>query len=275
MYSLNCRGRLLVLDQPQVMGVLNITPDSFYEGSRISSGDELIKQAGDMLHAGAAILDFGGLSSRPGAHEISVEEEMNRVVPAIHLVSEKFPHAFISIDSYRHEVAKAAVKAGAVIINDIGAGESDELVKLAAQEKLPYICMHMRGRPENMDQLTEYDDVVIEVLDYFIKRKKECIQSGIKDLIIDPGFGFAKTIKQNFLLLKQLKLLKILDLPILVGLSRKATIYKTLGIRPQEALNGTTVMHTLALEQGATILRSHDVREAVETIRLWRSYTEA
>jgi len=275
MYSLNCKGRLLNLEHPVVMGVLNITPDSFFEGSRIQSGSDLIRQAGFMLDSGAAILDLGGLSSRPGSVEISIKEEIERVVPAIQLISERFPEAFISIDSYRFEVAEAAVRAGAVIINDIGAGESDELVKLAASEKIPYVCMHMRGKPDNMQQLTGYDDLLTEVLDYFIRRKMECVQMGIKDLIIDPGFGFAKTITQNFLLLKHLKLLKILDLPVLVGLSRKATIYKTLGIQPEHALNGTTALHTLAIEQGASILRSHDVKEAAEVIRLWGSYASA
>jgi dihydropteroate synthase len=274
MYSLNCKGRLLVLDQPVVMGVLNVTPDSFYKGSRIQSAEELIRQAGKMLDSGAAILDLGGLSSRPGANEISVDEEIERVLPAIRLVLERFPEAFISIDTYRYEVARAALGAGAVMINDIGAGESDELVKLAASVGVPYICMHMRGKPGNMQEFTDYEDVILEVLDYFIKRKGECIRMGIKDLIIDPGFGFAKTIKQNFLLLKHLKLLGILDLPVLVGLSRKATVYKTLGIQPDDALNGSTVLHTLAIANGATILRVHDVKEAVETIRLWKSYAD-
>ena len=275
MYSLNCKGRLLNLECPVVMGVLNITPDSFYKNSRIQSADDLIRQAGNMLDSGAVILDLGGLSSRPGAVEISISEEIDRVVPAIQMISEKFPQSFISIDSYRYEVAKAALGAGAVMINDIGAGESDELVKLAVSEDVPYVCMHMRGKPENMESLTGYDDVITEVLDYFIRRRKECIRAGIKDMIIDPGFGFAKTIRQNFILLKHLKLLSILDLPVLVGLSRKATIYKTLGIQPEDALNGSSVLHTIAIGQGATLLRVHDVREAVEAIRLWKSYAEA
>jgi dihydropteroate synthase len=275
MYSLNCKGRLLVLDPPVIMGVLNLTPDSFYEGSRVNSADALIRQAGEMLDAGASILDLGGLSTRPGAGEISIEEEIQRVAPAIKLVTEKFPKAFISIDSYRSEVAKAAMGSGAVIINDIGAGESNEMIKLAATEKLPYICMHMRGNPGNMMELTSYDDLLTEVLDFFIRKKKDCVQMGVKDLIIDPGFGFAKTIQQNFLLLKNLKLLKILDLPILVGLSRKSTVYKTLGIGPDDSLNGTTVLNVLATENGATILRVHDVKEAEQVSRLWRSYADA
>jgi dihydropteroate synthase len=275
MYSLNCKGRLLSLEDPVVMGILNITPDSFYPGSRIHSREELFRHAEDMLTAGAAILDLGGLSTRPGAEEISIAEELERVVPAIRLISERFPQAYISVDCYRYEVAKAALDAGAVIINDIGAGEPDKLVTLAASENVPYICMHMRGNPGNMQQLTDYDDLITELLDYFIRRKRDCIRMGLKDLIIDPGFGFAKTIPQNFLLLKHMKLLNILELPVMVGLSRKATIYKTLGIQAEDALNGTTVMHTLALEQGARILRVHDVKEAVETIRLWKSYASA
>jgi dihydropteroate synthase len=275
MYSLNCKGRLLNLENPVVMGVLNMTPDSFFAGSRIHSGEELVLQAEKMLLAGAAILDLGGLSSRPGAKEISIPEELDRVVPAVSLISARFPEAFISVDSYRYEVAKAALDAGAVIINDIGAGESDSLVKLAAKEGAPYISMHMRGNPGNMQQLTNYDDLMRELLDFFIRRKIDCTRMGIKDLVIDPGFGFAKTISQNFHILKNMHLLKMLDLPILVGLSRKSTVYKTLGIQPEESLNGTTVLHTLALSQGAQILRVHDVKEAGETIRLWKSYASA
>jgi dihydropteroate synthase len=275
MYSLNCKGRLLSWQDPIVMGVLNITPDSFYPGSRIRSEEMLISQAGKMLAEGAVILDLGGLSSRPGASEISVDAEMERVVPAIRLLSTRFPEAFISVDSYRYKVAEAALEMGASIMNDIGAGENEGMAELAAAYKVPYICMHMRGNPRIMQLLTDYADITTEVLDYFINRKAECIRLGLTDLIIDPGFGFAKTIGQNFLLLKQMKTLGILELPVLVGLSRKATIYKTLNIKAEDSLNGTTVMHTLALEQGAQILRVHDVKEAVETIRLWTSYTNA
>jgi dihydropteroate synthase len=275
MYSLNCKGRLLSWKDPIVMGVLNMTPDSFYTGSRIRSKDLLIREAEKMLTEGAAILDLGGLSSRPGAPEIPVDEELGRVVPAIQLIADRFPEAFISVDSYRYKVAKAALDAGSSIINDIGAGEQENLAELAASEGAPYICMHMRGNPVNMQELTVYEDIGREVLDFFISRKAEYIRMGIRDLIIDPGFGFAKTIAQNFLLLKQMNLLKMLGLPVLTGLSRKATIYKTLQIKPEDSLNGTTVLHTLALEQGANILRVHDVKEAVEVIRLWTSYADA
>jgi dihydropteroate synthase len=275
MYSLNCNGRLLSWDQPIVMGVLNMTPDSFYSGSRIRSEEMLLNQAGKMLTEGASILDLGGLSSRPGSIEISPESELERVVPAIRLISTHFPDAFISVDSYRYDVVKAALDAGACIINDIGAGEPGNLAGLAAEYRVPYICMHMRGNPRTMQQLTQYDDITAEVLDYFIWRKAECIQMGIKDLIIDPGFGFAKTTGQNFILLKHMKTLGMLELPVLVGLSRKATVYKTLGVKPEESLNGTSVVHTLALGQGANILRVHDVKEAMEVIRLWTSYANA
>jgi|SRR5450432_49673 len=275
MYSLNCKGRLLSWKDPIVMGVLNLTPDSFYPGSRIRSEEMLISQAGKMVEDGAVILDLGGLSSRPGALEISAEAETERVIPAIRLLSKQFPQAFISVDSYRYKVAEVALEMGASIINDIGAAADEAMPELAAAWRVPYICMHMQGNPRTMQQMTVYEDILSDVLDYFIKRKEECFRLGVKDLIIDPGFGFAKTIDQNFRLLKQLKTLGMLELPVLVGLSRKATIYQTLNIKPEDALNGTTVMHTLALEQGAQILRVHDVKEAVETIRLWTSYANA
>jgi dihydropteroate synthase len=275
MYSLNCKGRLLCWNEPIVMGILNITPDSFYSGSRIRSGDMLLDQAEKMLTEGASILDLGGLSSRPGADEISVDAEMERVVPAIQQLFSRFPTAIISVDSYRYKVAEAALGAGASMINDIGAGEDDGLAKLAAAEHVPYICMHMRGNPRTMQEMTDYENITMEVLDFFIRRKAECIRLGVTDIILDPGFGFAKTATQNFLLLKNLKLLGIPDLPLMVGLSRKATIYKTLNIQPEDSLNGTTVMHTLALHGGAQILRVHDVKEAVETVRLWTSYASA
>ncbi len=275
MYSLNCKGRLFSWKEPIVMGVLNLTPDSFYSGSRIHSEDDLIGQAEKMLLDGASILDMGGLSTRPGSNEISEDAELARVVPAINLIASRFPSAIISVDSYRYKVAESALNAGAAIINDIGAGETDFLAELAADHKTPYVCMHMRGNPGTMQNLTDYNDIISELLNYFNQRIDKYHKLGIKDIIIDPGFGFAKTIDQNFYLLKNINLLKILGLPILVGLSRKSTIYKTLDITPEEALNGTTVLHTLALNQGAQILRVHDVKEAVQAIRLWTSYANA
>jgi dihydropteroate synthase len=275
MYSLNCKGQILSWNNPIVMGILNITPDSFYSGSRIRSEEMLLDQAEKMLSEGASILDIGGLSSRPGAAEISVDAELSRVVPAIQLLSTRFPGVIISVDSYRYKVGEAALKAGASMINDIGAGEYEPMAELAAAEHVPYICMHMRGNPRTMQDLTEYDNITMEVLDFFIRRKAECIRLGLKDVILDPGFGFAKTHAQNFLLLRNLRLLGIPELPLLVGLSRKATIYKTLNIKPEDSLNGTTVLHTLALQGGAQILRAHDVKEAIEAVRLWTSYASA
>jgi dihydropteroate synthase len=275
MYSLNCKGRLLSWKDPIVMGVLNLTPDSFYPGSRIRSEEILIRQSEKMLLEGAAILDLGGLSTRPGSMEVPEDVELERVVPAISLLASRFPSIIISVDSYRYKVAEAALSAGASIINDIGAEENNGLAELAADRRTPYVCMHMRGNPGNMQKLISYDDIISELLNYFINLIDKYQRLGIRDIIIDPGFGFAKTIEQNFHLLKHLDLLKILGLPIMVGLSRKSTIYKTLGITPEESLNGTTVLHTLALEQGAQILRVHDVKEAIETIRLWTSYANA
>lgn len=275
MYSLNCKGQLLSWENPIVMGILNLTPDSFYAGSRIRSDEMLIVQAEKMMTDGASILDLGGLSSRPGAGEISVDEELERVIPAIRLLSERFPSAIISVDSYRYKVAMAALQAGASLINDIGAGEDEGLPQLAAAEGVPYIAMHMRGNPGTMHQFTDYQDICKEVLDYFILRKNTYIKLGMKDMIIDPGFGFAKTTQQNFLLLKNLKLLGILELPVLVGLSRKGMIHKTLQVKPEESLNGTSVLHAWALRNGAQILRVHDVKEAIEAIRLWTSYASA
>ena len=275
MYSLNCKGRLLTWNDPIVMGILNMTPDSFYSGSRIRSEEMLLDQAEKMLSEGASILDIGGLSSRPGAAEISEDAEIKRVVPAIELLAARFPAAIISVDSYRYKVAEAALASGASMINDIGAGQNEILPQLAATWHVPYICMHMRGNPRTMQDLTHYDDVTTEVLDFFIRRKAECIQLGVKDIVLDPGFGFAKTTAQNFLLLKNLRLLGIPDLPLMVGLSRKATIYKTLNIKPEDSLNGTTIMHTLALQGGAQILRVHDVKEAIQAVRLWTSYAHA
>jgi dihydropteroate synthase len=257
------------------MGILNITPDSFYSGSRIRSEEMLLDQAEKMLNEGASILDIGGLSSRPGATEISADAEIRRIAPAIELLSTRYPSAIISVDCYRYKVAEVALAAGASMINDIGAGENEAMAELAAVEHVPYICMHMRGNPRTMQDLTDYEDVTMEVLDFFIRRKAECIRLGLTDIILDPGFGFAKTYAQNFLLLKNLRMLGIPDLPLMVGLSRKATIYKTLNIKPEDSLNGTTFMHALALQGGAQILRVHDVREAMEAVRLWTSYVHA
>lgn len=275
MYTINCRGRLLVIHQPLVMGIINTTPDSFYENSRIRAIDELVQKARLMLQEGATIIDIGGQSSRPGSIRIDATEEMDRVLPAIEGVLKALPNAIISIDTYSASVAEAAVKAGAHIINDISGGDMDEdILKVAASYGSPYICMHMKGRPDTMQLHPSYQDVTVEVLEYLGKKLDQCRKAGIKDVIVDPGFGFGKTTQHNFTLLKQLKTLSMLHAPILVGLSRKSTIYKTLGITAEEALNGTTVLNSMALMNGAHILRVHDVKQAVEAVRLFTAVSK-
>ena len=273
MFTLNCRGRLLTFDSPIVMGIINVTPDSFYSGSRQSTVDAALQKAEQMINEGATILDLGGQSTRPNSKQISAEEEAERVCPAIEAVHKQFPDAIISVDTYYHYVAEQAVYAGASIVNDISGGTLDsDMLFVVAKSKTPFICMHMKGTPENMQQHAVYENVTREVLDYFIQRIDVCKQAGINDVIIDPGFGFAKTITHNFELLRNLSVFKMLEKPIIVGLSRKSTVYKTLGVTAEEALNGTTVMNTLALLNGANILRAHDVKEAVEAIKLFKKY---
>lgn len=269
MFTLNCRGSLWVVENPLIMGIINVTPDSFFEGSRFTRQDELLKQAQKMLSEGADILDIGGQSTRPGAERIGISEELDRVAEAVRIIHEHFPAARISIDTFYAKVAAAAVGAGAVIINDISAGELDEeMVATAASLNTPFVCMHMRGEPATMQKNPVYHHLVQELLDYFVARTCEIRKAGVKDIIIDPGFGFGKTIEDNFRILNKLELFQILDLPLMVGLSRKSTVYKTLGIDASAALNGTTVLQTVALLKGANILRVHDVREARETIML-------
>jgi dihydropteroate synthase len=251
------------------MGILNVTPDSFFEESRIQSQNDLLARAGKMIEEGATILDIGGQSSRPGAEMIGKEEELKRVIPAIQLVRQHFTECFISVDTFYAEVAEQAIEAGADIVNDISAGNNDaEMINTVAKMKVPFIAMHMRGTAVTMSSQTIYEDLVADLLDYFREKIQSCEKAGISDLILDPGFGFAKNIDQNFELLKKLDAFHILDRPLLVGISRKSMIYKTLGIGPENALNGTTVLHTVALQKGASILRVHDVKEAVECIRL-------
>nr|WP_317173712.1 dihydropteroate synthase [Adhaeribacter radiodurans] len=254
---------------PIVMGILNVTPDSFYEGSRHTTTDEVVAQAEKMLAEGADILDIGGYSSRPGATDISVDEEKARVIPAIEAIRRAFPGTFISIDTFRSEIAQAAVQAGASIINDISGGSlDDKMFATAATLKVPYILMHMRGTPQTMKQLTSYDNLIVELVTYFEHKVAQLRAAGVVDIIIDPGFGFAKTVEQNFTLLRNLNEFSLFELPILVGLSRKSMTYKTLGIEASEALPGTIALNTVALLQGASILRVHDVKEAVQTIKL-------
>lgn len=268
-HSINIRGKLFDLSEPKVMGIINVTPDSFYSGSRKQAQVEILKTAEKMLVEGASFLDIGGYSSRPGADDIPVDEEIARVLGPIEEIAKEFSSSIISIDTFRSEVASAAVESGAAIVNDISAGQLDsDMLKVVADLGVPYIAMHMRGTPQTMKGMTEYDDVVMEVTKYFSKVIKDCNQMGIKDVIIDPGFGFAKTAEQSFRLLNRLDHLKSLERPILVGVSRKSMIYRTLDIAAEEALNGTTVLNTLALFKGAGILRVHDIREAAETVKL-------
>jgi dihydropteroate synthase len=276
MYTLNCKGKLLVIEKPLVMGIVNATPDSFYDQQLNKGTDGIITLADKMISEGADIIDIGGQSTRPGSERVSPEEEMERVLPVIQMLSEKYPGCIISIDTYYSEVAKEAINFGASIVNDISAGDIDAaMLQTVAQFNVPYICMHMKGAPDNMQQHATYNDVAKEVLDFFISKIEECKGAGIKDIIIDPGFGFAKTITHNFTLLKNLAVFEMLDKPILAGLSRKSTIYRTLEITANQALNGTTVLNTLAVLNGASILRVHDVREAKETIKLLDSYKTA
>lgn len=276
MYTLNCKGKLVSLEKPVVMGILNVTPDSFYKGYLASSGEEHMKMVSTMLGEGAEIIDIGGQSTRPGSVRISAAEEMDRVIPLIELLCLHFPGILISIDTYYSAVAAAAVNAGAVIVNDISAGNMDkDMISMVATLKVPYICMHMRGTPDTMQQQAVYEEVVKEVLDFFIAKTEECRIAGIHDVIIDPGFGFGKTIQHNFTLLKNMAVFKMLDRPVLAGLSRKSTIYKTLGTTAEEALNGTTVLNTIALLNGANILRVHDPRQAREAVALITAYSNA
>ena len=269
MFTLNCNGRLLVFDMPLVMGIINATPDSFYEDSRQQTVDAILRQAEKMIKDDADVLDIGGQSTRPGSSVVGAEEELKRVIGAIKAIHHNFPETFISIDTYFSLVAKEAVAAGASIINDISAGSMDEnMFATVAALQVPYVLMHMKGTPQAMQESPRYDNVTREVLDFFIGKIDELKKAGINDIIIDPGFGFGKTIAHNFELLRNLAVFKIIDHPLLLGISRKSTIYKTLAVQPTEALNGTTVLNTIGLMNGASILRVHDVKEAKETIKL-------
>jgi dihydropteroate synthase len=267
---INAGGKLLDLTIPKVMGILNITPDSFFKGSRYNSDEEILKAAVRMVEEGADILDVGGYSSRPGATDISKEEESKRVHKAIKLISRELPEAVISIDTFRSDIAAEAIlECGAHMINDISGGDGDiEMFPLVERLNVPYIMMHMKGNPRTMQNNPVYDDVVADILRWFGPRIFRLQTAGVKDIIIDPGFGFGKTISQNFELLRRLGDFSIAGLPVMVGLSRKSTIWKTLRITVGEALNGTTALNAVALINGADILRVHDVKEAVQTIRL-------
>ncbi len=276
MNTINCRGKLVNLSQPVVMGIINATSDSFYEGHLHLKQEAIVNMAGNMIRDGATILDIGGQSTRPGSEPVSAQEETDRVIPVIESIHKTFPEMILSVDTYYSNVARLAVAAGAGMVNDIGGGNLDEeMISTVAQLQVPYICMHMQGIPATMQKDPVYKNVVTDVLDFFIQKTNDCSKAGIKDVIIDPGFGFGKTTAHNFQLLRSLHVFSITNRPILAGLSRKGTITKTLGITAAEALNGTTVLNTMALMNGASILRVHDVKEAVEAVRLFNAYKNA
>ncbi|WP_298328100.1 dihydropteroate synthase [uncultured Dokdonia sp.] len=270
--KINCKGMLIDLSKPKVMGILNLTPDSFYDGGRYKDMDAAIDQVRTMLDDGATFIDVGAYSSRPGAVDISVEEEELRLIPVIEQLVILFPEIIISVDTFRASVARKAIAAGAAIINDISAGQLDsEMISTVGELGVPYIMMHMRGTPQTMKELAVYENITKEVLHYFSERVAVARSHKINDLIVDPGFGFAKTASHSFELLNKLAIFKQLDLPILAGVSRKSMIYKTLETSPDKALNGTTVLNTIAINQGAHILRVHDVKEAMEVVTLCKA----
>ncbi len=274
--TLNVQGQVLNLADPVVMGILNVTSDSFYEGSRVATEKDWLKKAEEMLNNGAAILDVGAYSSRPGASDVSEEIEIERIRQSISSLMKAFPKAVLSVDTFRSKVANVAVQEGASLINDISGGALDsDMFETVARLRVPYVLMHMKGTPQNMSTLTNYNNLMKELVSYFQEKIVQLTSLGVKDIIIDPGFGFAKNIEQNFYLLNHLEHLHVLGKPLLVGVSRKSMIYKTLGSSVENSLNGTTVLNTIALLKGAHLLRVHDVKEAWEAIRLHKELKQA
>lgn len=268
--TINCKGQLIDLSNPKVMGILNITQNSFFDGGKWNSFEKILSHVEQMLNDGATFIDVGAYSSKPNAEFISEEQEIAQIVPVIRLLLEKFPNILISIDTFRAKVAEACIIEGAAIINDISAGNLDEqMLPTIAKLQVPYIMMHMRGNPQTMQSLTDYENLIKEVLLYFSEKIAEARTLGINDIIVDPGYGFSKTLEQNYELMQQSELLQLLELPILVGVSRKSMIYKALDTTADNALNGTTFLHAIALTKGASILRVHDVKEAVEAVKLF------
>lgn len=268
--TINCKGQLVDLSTPKVMGILNVTPNSFFDGGKYKNESEMLSKVGKMLSEGATFIDVGAYSSKPSAEFVSEEEELQRIVPIINLILEYYPETLISIDTFRSDVAKVCIENGAAIINDISAGNLDDnMLETIAKYNVPYIMMHMRGTPQTMQAMTSYENIVKEILFYFSERIAQARSHGINDLIVDPGFGFAKTLEQNYEVLQKMELFEILELPLLAGVSRKSMIYKTLHSTAEEALNGTTVLNTIALTKGAKILRVHDVKEAMECVTLF------
>ncbi|MCA0133847.1 dihydropteroate synthase [Winogradskyella alexanderae] len=272
--TINCKGKLLDLESPRVMGILNITPDSFYDGGKYKDESDILNQVENMVTHGATFIDIGGYSSRPGASEVSLDEETNRVIPVIELILKHYSNALISVDTFRSEIAKKSIEAGACMINDISAGYLDEkMIATVGKLGVPYIMMHMRGTPKTMQQHTHYEDLIKEINFYFAERIAKAHEAKINDIIVDPGFGFAKTLVQNFKLLNKMELMQIIGKPILAGVSRKSMIYKTLKTTSEHALNGTTALNMVLLQKGARILRVHDVKEAMECVTLFNQLT--
>ena len=268
--TINCKGQLIDLSSPKVMGILNCTPDSFYDGGKYKSENDVLNQVEKMLEDGATFIDIGAYSSKPNAVFVSEKEEENRLLPIIDLVLKNFPQTIISVDTFRSEIAKKAIENGVAIVNDISAGTLDsQMMSVVAKLQVPYIMMHMKGTPQTMQSLAQYENIVKEMMFYFSEKVSEARSFGINDIIVDPGFGFAKTLEQNFEIMQKLELFQMLDLPILVGISRKSMIYKTLETNPENSLNGTTFLNAIALQKGAKILRVHDVKEAVECVKLY------
>ncbi len=271
--TLNCHGTVVDLSSPKIMGILNVSPDSFYDGGKYQTGKQILNRVEKMLEEGADFIDVGGMSSRPGAKTVSEKMEMKRVIPVIKTIAKKFPNALISVDTFRARVAKASVEEGAALINDISAGAFDEnLFKTISGLNVPYVLMHMQGTPPTMQKNPAYNNVVKEIIDFFIKKLNKVKQAGIQDILLDPGFGFGKTVEHNYGILRNLHDLQIFGLPVMVGISRKSMICKALKINPEKALNGTTALHAIALLRGADILRVHDVKEAKEVMELVKAY---
>jgi len=267
--TLNLKGELFDLSKPCVMGILNLTPDSFYGNSRMGTVDQALERAEVCLKEGAAFIDIGAYSSRPGADEVTTDEELRRIIPAVEAISKRLPEARLSIDTFRAKVARESIEAGAHVVNDISGGNLDEgMLETVASLNVPYVLMHMQGTPKNMQQNPAYRNIGLEVVNYFEEKLNVLRQLGVKDIILDPGFGFAKTTDHNYELMQQMGQMDLFGLPVLVGISRKSMIYKVLGNGPEEALNGTTVLNTIALQKGASILRVHDVKAATECIAL-------
>ena len=267
---INCKGHLIDLEHPKVMGILNLTPDSFYDGGKYKSAADIVRQVEKMLNEGATFIDIGAYSSRPKAKHISQDEELSRLLPMLELVMKEFPNALISIDTFRSHVAELAIQSGACMVNDISAGSLDrDMFTTIAKLQVPYILMHMVGTPQTMQQNVQYENLIKDMIFYFSQKVFALRKLGVNDLILDPGFGFSKTIDQNYELLQKLELFSGMNLPVLVGLSRKSMLYKLLDLDADRALNATTSVNTIALMKGASLLRVHDVREAVETVKIF------